>query len=391
MRGSVRGSVHDIARAPVSRLIVALALIAAAWPLARAALAKEPATRVVWSRGDRVYVAAPDSGALAPRMLVRILEHDRVIASGEITSVLEGTLASVRLTSGEIDPRARLDRLEVRAEPAAPRPLAGLRVGLPASSRSSLAVSCADAALDLAALPRAYRSEAVSADVFRLVGADSLPGAGDWPETLVVRRFRDRDDEEIALERGELDVAVFWPGEPSARLRSGPFGQGAPRGVRARGVLAAIPAGADSTLPARAAADLAALDAEMFGGDLLPWSGLAAPDGAAAGGPGGRPRTGLLYRVDPALPGQRVLERFLNRGLAASPRRGERAIRIVTIDAPLAPRDSVESAWRARGLVPLFALRCPIFTAPARAADVRLLGGDAFANLAGCGPAGARP
>src|SRR5204862_6013385 len=90
------------------------------------------------------------------------------------------------------------------------------------------------------------------------------------PDTLLVRAFEDPTDEEIAFERGELDAAVFWPGELSARMRFDARFRDPEWGMRSRGVLACI-AGAGDTLGAPRA-DMEALNREAFGGDLLPWS-----------------------------------------------------------------------------------------------------------------------
>jgi hypothetical protein len=252
-----------------------------------------------------------------------------------------------------------------------------------------------NAGLDLAALPRAYRRETLGVDALRLVAADSVRAGIVWPETLFVRFFGDRADEEIALERGELDLGVFWPGEPSARSRQRYSGDETLLGTRSRGVLVAQASPADSALAFRLLSDMTALNAEMFGGDLLPWP-RASATGAADSAKAVAVRTarGIRYAVDPALPGQRPIERFLNRGLAVRPGGGERLlpqVRVTFVDTPVAASDSLEETWRARGLVPLFALRCPVVCAHGRAADVRALGAEWFANLVGCGAGARRP
>src|SRR5205814_1296313 len=70
------------------------------------------------------------------------------------------------------------------------------------------------------------------------------PGAAatPWPDTIMVGLFGETSDEEIALERGELDVAVFWPGEASARLRADPRWRGFGYGWRGQ-LVAGVPAG----------------------------------------------------------------------------------------------------------------------------------------------------
>lgn len=365
---------------------VALALALLATPVVTHAARDDDARgpRVVWAGGGRLYVLASDSGAIAPRMRVRVLEKHREVARGEVTSVLDGVLASVALTSGGVRARAKLDRLEVIVEPAEPRAIATLRIGLPAASRTGLVPSCATSRLDAAALPRAYRAETLAVDAIRLVAADSAVAEVAWPETLLVRFFGDRADAEIALERGELEVAVFWPGEPSARARASAFGRDAFRGTRTRGVLVANSTPLDSALADRVAPDMATLNAELFGGDLLP---IRAAAGSVSTAPAtGGARSAVRYSVDPAVPGQRTIERFLNRAAGAAARPGERAVRITCVDEPVTGFDA--AAWAGLDAVPLFALRCPVLCAPGRAADVLALGADAFANLLDCG---ARP
>lgn len=373
-------------------LLAALALFA---PRARAAdardLARDRAPRIVWAGEGRVYVAMRDSGALAPGLLVRVFEREREIAAGEITRVLDGVLASVRLASGAVAADARFDRLEVVLETAPVRPVATLRVGLPAAGRRAIVPPCDVSRLDASALPRAYRSEALADGGARLVAADTSASASPWPDTLLVRRFADRADEEIALERGELDVAVFWPGEPSARLRDRASGFELLRGALARGALVAgRPASrpeADAALAARLEHALAQLNAELFGGDLQP---LRARDGAQAA-PGAAPPAagGLLrYAVDDALPGARAMERFLNRSVGTA---RTSAVFVRHLDVPVASLDSLAAAGAFGEAAPVYVLRCPVLCGAARAADVRALGAERFANLLECVAARKRP
>jgi hypothetical protein len=367
-------------------MLLAWALLAPHRALARDAV---PAPRLVWAAGARVYVAAGDSGALAPHMLVRVLKHGREIARGEVTAVLDGAIASVRLTSGGLGGKPRLERFEVQLEPAPLRPVATLRVGLPAPGREALAPPCAAARLDASALPRAYRTEPLADGGFRLVAVDSIALATPWPDTLLVRAFGDRADEEIALERGELDLAVFWPGEPSSRMRARATGFELLRGVRARGAVIVSPDRGDTSLVPAAASNLAALNAELFAGDLLPWSeraGAATP--AGTGAIRGADAGFIRYRVHD-FSGAEPMMRFLNRN-AGTARVGFGGVEVAYRDLPVAPADSSGAGGRP-GETPLFALRCPVLCAPGRAADIRALGADRFANLVGCGAGARRP
>lgn len=378
-----------VARCAAPWLVVALLALGPGAALERpAAAAEHPAApRVVWAGAGRLYIAWPDSGAIAPRMRVRVFERGREVAIGEVTSVLDGVLASVRLASGGLDPRARLERLEVRAEPAEPLAVAALRVGLPTAARAVLAIPCAGARLEPAALPRAYRAETLGEASFRLVAADSAAGPAAWPDTLLVRFYGDRADEQIALERGELDVAVFWPGEPSARLRDRASGFELLHGARARGALVARSDRADTALAARVAPDMAALNAGLFGGDLAPWG--ARGGGSVAPGPSPPARSGagpLRYQVDERMPGSRTIGRFLNRNAGtARPSAGS-----VFVSYQDVPSDSPGTGGGIAG-TPVLALRFPVLCSPSRVADVRALGADAFANLLTCGDDGRRP
>jgi hypothetical protein len=193
------------------------------------------------------------------------------------------------------------------------------------------------------------------------------------PDTLLVRLFADAADEEIALERGELDVAVFWPGELTSRMRSDARWRDAARGVRAHGVLVGVPAATDTLVVPLA--DLLTMNHEVFGGDLVPWSELEPLSSPAGTGAPAR------WTVDPALPGARVLERVLAR---SAPGAGARSVRLTYRDVPVAAHDSVQAAWRTPGVTPAFAIGCPVLAAPSARSLVSGIGADAFANLVTC-------
>ena len=113
--------------------------------------------------------------------------------------------------------------------------VATLRVGLPAAGRASLLFAC-DASPGAPRIGSAtYVADSLDASRHRWLRADQTASdsAGMLaPDTLVVRACAEATDEEIAFERGELDAAVFWPGELSARFHD------PERGVRSRGALA---------------------------------------------------------------------------------------------------------------------------------------------------------
>jgi hypothetical protein len=233
-----------------------------------------------------------------------------------------------------------------------------LRVGLPAQGRANLLFAC---------------------------DAPATAPAGMLPETLLVsasevvvlarRAFEEATDEEIALERGELDVAVFWPGELSARMRSDTRFREPSLGLRSRGVLVCV-AGAGDTL-APPAADMEALNREAFAGDLQPWSALAGP------GPGEGPPA--RYTVDRTVPGAKHLERILTREARPG---GARTLKLVYLDQLVmggeAAGEAAREAWRAPGVTSLFAIRCPVLAQPEARAAVDAIGAHAFAEMAPC-------
>jgi hypothetical protein len=265
---------------------------------------------------------------------------------------------------------------------------ATLRVGLPATRRGNLLFTC-DAPANLHLAPHvgsaSYASDSLDPTGRRWIrlprpASDSAGALA--PDTLVVRAFGDATDEEIALERGELDVAVFGPGELSARMRSNERFRDLDLGLRERGVLACVPR---DTLGAPRA-DMEVLNREAFGGDLLPWSELE-PD--SLDGPPAR------YTVDPAVPGAKPLERIVARIPSAG---ATRTLKLTYVDQPpdlfrtplsdAPPFDIHRSASAAdvyrRLYRPLFAIRCAVLARPEARAAVRAIGAHAFAELAPC-------
>ena len=163
------------------------------------------APTVLTLRADRVYVAA-DSGSLAIGDRLAFADRKHVLATGHVAGLLDGAVASVQLDSGTLAGVKKLDRLRVTIEAALPARVALLHVGIPAGARRSRVTACAACTL---AAPPDWRSERVGPLEWRAIRDAAA-------ETLVVRLFRDADDESIAWERGDVDVAVFWPDELSA-------------------------------------------------------------------------------------------------------------------------------------------------------------------------------
>lgn len=190
--------------------------------LAQATGAATPAgapldARVVWVDGDRVYLASPDSLAVQRAMRLTFLSRGKPIAQGEVSEVLDRSLARARITSGAISDTRHLDRLSIFAEP--PRAPRLLRIGYPASERRADPAPCPGRLL--AVDTTTHRVE-TAGRMLRITRLPEAAATGSWPDTLIVQRFDDAADEEIALERGELEVGVFWPGELSAHMREHP-------------------------------------------------------------------------------------------------------------------------------------------------------------------------
>jgi len=173
--------------------------------------------RVVWVEGDRVYLASPDSIAVQRSMRITFLSRGKPIAEGEVSEVLDRSVARARITSGAISDTKHLERLSILAEPLpAPRLL---RIGYPASPRRTDLAPCPGRLLAIDTTTHRVETAGRGLRITRLPEAAA---SGSWPDTLIVQRFDDAADEEIALERGELEVGVFWPGELSLHMREHP-------------------------------------------------------------------------------------------------------------------------------------------------------------------------
>jgi hypothetical protein len=206
------------------------------WPPHGAAAEPAPIpARIVWVRGASVYVAAADSLSLEVGDLVTFRARRRTVASGSLARVLDRHVAVVELSSGSLTREKRLDRLQVLRDRPPPTPPPRLRVGYPAAARAHPQLACEQVAFRPALPVGAYRLESRSDRGERLVRDPAIPVEGPWPDTLVIRFFEEAADQEIALELAELDVAIFWPGEPSRHLREQPRWGIALFGTRAGG------------------------------------------------------------------------------------------------------------------------------------------------------------
>jgi len=198
-----------------------LAILFAARALATPAAPGHPlAARIVWVGAGRVYLASSDSIALDPLFRLTFFKGGKPVASASVERVLDGHLIAARITSGETDAFRKPDRLEVTGSAPALTPPGVMRVGIPA--RSNELLNCGASLRPPSAYPAASRSGSAQ----RLVRAAPMDSLAPWPDTLVVVPFASADDEEIAIERGEIDAGVFWPGELSDALRRAPIANG---------------------------------------------------------------------------------------------------------------------------------------------------------------------
>jgi hypothetical protein len=356
---------------------MALAICSLGWIEAAHADPSPLDARLLGSRGDRVYVAL-DSVALAPGTRLTFTSRGKILATAEVVRVYDAEIAVATLTSGSFRREKNLERVRILAEPVPRATPRRLQIGYPTVRRARLLFPCAR--MSLTQPPGAgYRTETPDARTFRLVREEPPEPSTRWPDTLVIRLFEDAGDEEIALERGELDVAVFLPGELSSHMREQPAWQPLSFGTRSDDVIAAF--GTAGALPVITSADslrLAELNRELFRGDLGAVRGTVS-------GHFGSPSPGELARfeVDPSLSNARTLERFLNRerATAGSPR----TLRLAHFGQLTgATRDSLQVA-------PLFVLRYPVLRAPRLHGSLSALEADAFVRMLGCAPESNRP
>lgn len=334
--------------------------------------------KVVWAHAGRVYIASADSLPLAEGDLLTFQADRKVLASAAVVAIHETTLAIARVESGSLDQVKKLDRLRVFAERRPIRPPLVLRVGLPA--RANLLFACEAATLRVP-LAAAYRGDTLSERSFRFVRGSSSVDSAPWPDTLLIRLYDDFTDEEIAIERGELDVAVFWPGELSTRMRDDARWRDSPRGLRSHGGVVVFPTSDPTGFTSADSSAILSLNEEIFRGDLAPWDpDRAAPMSLVVTTSGQDSRR---FGVARSCPGWETLERFLNRGKSPQPSAGEASPLHVMYNS-MGPFTGDRAGF-------LFAIRCPVVCASNLRPYVRALGSDALADMLDCRPARRAP
>jgi len=369
----------------------ALALLAGAVWLPTGADAAASLPRVLWVRGDHTYVALADTASVEEGDAVEFREGEKTVAAGEVAGVYRGEVALVRVTSGSLARARKPDRLRLMFRRPALLPLAAFRIGVPSARRSNLLFSCDHPAPGIPP-GSSYRAADAGARAWRLVrdvGEIASPASTAWPETLVVSLFDEAADEEIALERGEVDAAVFWPGELSSRMRDDPRWRGYPSGTRARGVVAMLVAG-DPSAPLDTTV-VPTLNEQLFRGDLAPWArGRESATQWNAERRAYRP----ILDVDKALPGHGWLQTRLDQGPFGAGYQpylsgvvagvSVARARLTYLDAP---PDSVDP-FR---ITPLFTIRCLVVVGAVHRRRVLAMGPDALANLLECPRRGTAP
>lgn len=373
----------------IQRIVVVIAILCGiAGPSTVLAVPEPWNATVLWARADRAYVVLSDSTPVEPGTTLTFEEGGATIARGEVIGAHEGQFVSVRVISGSLEKARSLADVRILAVAPSLRAMPMLRVGYPSPSRPNLLFDCARITPRATGPGDLYRVDALSDRSYRFVRASGAPAGGPWPDTLLVRLFDVAADEEIALERGDLDVAVFWPGEPSPHIRGHTSWKGDPAGSLEGGILTAeTPPGTDAegiAWKGSAARSLRAMNDDLFRGDLSE----CRPDLFSASSDT-VPGPHVKFEVSRAIPGWQPLERRLNQGLPAKPG-ATLVVRMNRLERPGAAAATDGSAFAAPADtttgVCAFAIRCPVLSEPRLRPYLNALGPDALVRLLTCSP-----
>ena len=225
-----------------------VALCLGGWCAGSDALELPLNAKVVWAGDGTAVIASDEPLALAAGDLVRFIARGKPVAEGLVLNLIVPRVAVVGLGSdGSLAGVKKLDRLRLLADRRSLHAPGVLRVGYPSGSRGNLLFDCGLVTPRASGSEGVYRTETLTDHRLRLVRDPEAFASGPWPDTLLVRLFDDSADEEIAWERGDLDVAVFWPGELSPHARGvGQTKEQMTSDLRARGLLGAIWLGSDA-------------------------------------------------------------------------------------------------------------------------------------------------
>lgn len=367
----------DTSIVSMSKRIGGLLLVVA---LAGCAASMTQTPRVVWVTGDRAYVAFRDSTAFEPGDRLSFQRRGRTVATGTVSRVDRGEMAQVTLSSGSLGGESEFGRTTIAPDRSV---LAGslLRIGLPASARGTLFFRCRFVGLNPQWPEGLYRAGFVEERAREYLRDSSASAVAPWPDTLRFRFYDVAADEEIALERGELDVAIFWPGELSNHMRESPRWRDRLSGTRSRGAVTLTwteGAPSDSFPLAVATSQVfSALNRDLFRGDLLPL--FARTDSAGSPQPLVVPR----FEVDPRCPGRGEIQRSIDRLQPSSGTRGLAGVSFGALRTPIAGTFEMNASMRS---TTLFGIRCPIVCRPELRRTVAALGPDKLADLIDCAP-----
>jgi len=361
--------VETLTRSVLGAALTLMAVLSCATPSKLLAQAIPLTARVIWAQGDRAYLAASDSTHLELGATLHFFDRKKAVASARISGIQDAMVVA-RLTSGSLKKVKHLDRLRVTVEHAAPDHRSVLRVGYPSRARVQPFFECRRMVL----MTRDYRADTLGERSYRLVrtAADARPG----PDTLLVRLFDDGADEEIALERGELDAAVFWPGEASNHIREQMLWNGAPKAVRTQGLIG-VHSPSTGPLPEivlgirdgdKQALDR--LDAELFRGDLDVIQHARIDSSTARA---------WSLEVDPSLPGRESIRRAL--GEASRPSGSTIRVTLTFIDEPI---DRPRMGDDTDPFLLLYHLGCPVLSAPELRPYLESIDLSAIVNLFDC-------
>jgi len=329
--------------------------------------------KVVWVRGERVYVASAESLAVEEGDVLRFRVGGKEIAAGTLIEARDEAMIVASLTSGSFRKQKKLEKVRIFAERPPLPAFTSLRIGCPSRTRSCLLFTCRNAKIGASLPTGVYRADTLGERSYRFVRDTTVVVASPWPDTLLVRAFDESADEEIALERGELDVAVFWPGELSTHLRTDSRWSGFTYGTRSSGFLAASGLESGGRNPNKALSALDLLNRTVFRGDLGPWTRGSPADGATdTSSVSVNPSN--IY-VDPSMPGASEIMRALH--AYPRPGAGAEAGRAHLTYFPGAPSPGMKAVY-------LSAIRCPVVSGPKFRAKINALGAGVLADLLGC-------
>ena len=377
------------------------ALLASAGPFMPRSAAAETIpmkARALWVREDRVYVALLDTLSVAAGHSITFRSGKRVIATGAFTGERAGDVIAVRLQSGSLEGVKKLERLLIGGERPSTRAPRTVRWGYPSAMRRPLLFACGACSLRPERLGAPYGIESASDEAYRLVRVPSGDDGSAWPDTIVVRLYDDSSDEEIAFLRGDIDAAVFWPGEASRHARDLSAPTRTLTASRDHGVVIASGSGA---LDSDAFAPLATMNDALFHGDLVPYL-RPTPDVAPNAGAAGveRDERQVSFEVDSGIPGALLLRRALvgerRRGAAVT---ASASVRVSFLPVSIDPDSIAHAALRSipgdhgdgPRSVRLFTLGCPVVARAALVPFLERVGVGAFVNLFDCVPVSTEP